>query len=243
MSVKIMGAVWDADLPRDEKFILLSYADHAAHDGTGIYPSVGRTAWKTGYHRRSVQTITKKLVTRRILIPDGKGWNDTNRYRLDVMALPQREGYKRGANSAPCKKQQEGVQKTAKGSANSAPNPLLNRQESSLVEDDIPAAPSPSPKKEPPKLAPDTWQSRKMFERLGANAALKGRRGPQNFKTKECKEKFDKATEILGQEFDKALQAALEQGIMSVIRTTNYVAKWAANMQKQSRPQHHTVGA
>lgn len=137
MSVKIMGVVWDADLPRDEKFILLSYADHAAHDGTGIYPSVDRTAWKTGYHRRSVQTITKKLVERHILILDGKGWNNTNRYRLDVTALPQRENYKGGAEFAPCKKQQEGVQKTAGGGANFAPNPSCNRHEPSHGEDAV----------------------------------------------------------------------------------------------------------
>lgn len=235
MSVKIMGAVWDADLPRDEKFILLSYADHAAHNGTNIYPSVGRTAWKTGYARRSVQTITKKLVDQRILILDGKGWHGTNRYRLDIAALPQRESYKGGAEFAPCKKQPKGVQKTADGGAEFAPNPSLNRHESSLVENDT----SPLPKKKLSKLAPDTEQSQKAFEKLRVNAALKGRRGPQQFKTQECKEKFDTAAETLDGEFDKALTKALEQGITSVTGITNYIAKWASNL----KPRHLKVKA
>lgn len=230
MSVKIMGAVWDADLPRDEKFILLSYADHAAHDGTSIYPSTGRTAWKTGYTTRSVQTITKKLRDRRILIPDGRGWHGTNRYRLDVAALPQRKGYKEGEEFSPRKKQQEGMKKTTKEGEEFSPNPSLNINESSLVEN---ATPADSP------LAPKTPTASKMFTRLTANARAKGRRGPKRFPSLECMSKFDTAAEALNGEFDKALTKALEQGITSVTGVTNYISKWAANL----KPRHLKLGA
>ncbi len=35
MSGKISGMVWDADLPRNLKYVLLAYADHADHEGGG----------------------------------------------------------------------------------------------------------------------------------------------------------------------------------------------------------------
>ena len=54
MSVKVMGWVWDQDLPRDEKFILLAYADHANHEGYNVYPAVATVAKKTGYSELSL---------------------------------------------------------------------------------------------------------------------------------------------------------------------------------------------
>jgi hypothetical protein len=129
MSVKVMGQVWDADLPRPEKFVLLSYADHAAHDGTGIYPSVGRMAWKTGYTDRSIQTITKRLIKQGILVPDGKMSDGRNRYRLDATKLPKRPPYGGENSSPPEKSSGEGVKKTAPGGENSSPKPSCNRHD------------------------------------------------------------------------------------------------------------------
>jgi hypothetical protein len=48
MSVKAMAQVWEADLLRDEKFILLALADHAGHEGKNICPSLRQIAWRTG---------------------------------------------------------------------------------------------------------------------------------------------------------------------------------------------------
>ncbi len=93
MSVKVMGSVWDSSLSRDEKYVLLSYADHAAHDGTSIYPSVKRMSWKTGYSTRSIQRITRTLETKGILVPDGNGPHGVNRWRIDIDKLPQRPPY------------------------------------------------------------------------------------------------------------------------------------------------------
>jgi len=93
MSVKLMGQVYDSDLPRNEKNILLAYADHADHDGNNIYPSVDRIAWKTGYDPRMVQKITKLLTKKGVLARDGVGPNGTNRYRIDAQKLPARPSY------------------------------------------------------------------------------------------------------------------------------------------------------
>ncbi len=60
MSVKVMSAVWELNLPQNQKLVLLAFADHADDDGV-CYPSVGRIAWKTGISERQVQRIVKKL--------------------------------------------------------------------------------------------------------------------------------------------------------------------------------------
>lgn len=117
MSVKIMGEVWDLDnskISREEKYILLAYADHADHDGNNMYPSIETICKKTGYKERATQMITKSLVKKGYLIPDGKGRNGTNKWSF---------GW--GAENA-------GVQNPASGGANrkgegvqqDAPEPL-----------------------------------------------------------------------------------------------------------------------
>ena len=82
VSVKAMAAVWDMDLPRDQKFILLAYADHADHEGRNIFPAVASVAQKTGYSERSVQTITRELERVGRLVADGKGPGGTRRWKL-----------------------------------------------------------------------------------------------------------------------------------------------------------------
>ncbi len=88
-----MGLVWDADLPRDEKYILLSYADHADHSGDSVFPSVPLMEWKTGYSVRQIQRITKKLVEKEILVEAGESRYGTNYYQIDLEKLPPREPF------------------------------------------------------------------------------------------------------------------------------------------------------
>jgi hypothetical protein len=90
MSVKVMGQVWDADLPRPEKFVLLAYVCHAQRDDPSIRRSVGRIAWQTGYSRRSVQQITQKLLDREILVQIGTSDAGVKEYRIDTSKLPRR---------------------------------------------------------------------------------------------------------------------------------------------------------
>lgn len=101
MSVKCMGAVWDLDLPRNEKFVLLAYTDHADHDGTNIYPSVGLISRKTGYDKRSVQRITRDLVNRGLLISDGSGPRGTNKYYFPIDVLDEYPEYVGGVKMSP----------------------------------------------------------------------------------------------------------------------------------------------
>ena len=84
MSVKVMGWIWDMELPQDEKLVALAYADHAHHDGTNIFPAVSSVAKKTGYSPRSVQRITRKLEDRGLLISDGEGTSHTRKWRMPV---------------------------------------------------------------------------------------------------------------------------------------------------------------
>jgi hypothetical protein len=84
MSVKIMGLVWELDIPSSEKLVLLAYADHAEHDGTGIYPAIALVARKTGYSQREVQRLTRRLENKGLLIADGSGPHRTNKWRCAV---------------------------------------------------------------------------------------------------------------------------------------------------------------
>ena len=68
MSGKVSGWVWDTNLPQNEKYVLLAYADHADHEGNNIFPSVELIARKTGYSHRSVQRIVKKLVEKNYML-------------------------------------------------------------------------------------------------------------------------------------------------------------------------------
>jgi len=88
-----MAAVWDMDLPRDQKLVLLAYADHADDSGGSIYPAVAMIARKTGYSERSIQGITKELAGAGVLVLEGTGPKGTRRWRMDLSLA--------GANLAP----------------------------------------------------------------------------------------------------------------------------------------------
>jgi hypothetical protein len=91
MSGKIMGLVWEMELPHGEKYVLLAMADHADHEGNHVRPSVDLICWKTDYSERQVRRLVGQLRKRRILIVTAKA---TNRrpaeYRIDVNAAPRK---------------------------------------------------------------------------------------------------------------------------------------------------------
>lgn len=132
MSVKVMGMVWDLDIPSEEKFVLMAYADHADHNGGSIYPAVKTIADKTGKCERSVQYITKYLEDKGYLIRDGSGDRGTKRWRIPIYGgqiVPET----RGENIAPPQILQEGgatsntegCNSLPKGVQPSAPEPSL----------------------------------------------------------------------------------------------------------------------
>lgn len=135
MSVKIMGLVWDLnndEIDREEKYILLAYADHADHKGYNIFPAIATIAEKTGYKERAVQMITRSLVKKGYLVDDGKGSHGTNKWRIPLS--------ERGAEIAPAFF--AGVQNSVSGGAKPkpkrvqahAPEPSLTEKQPSIKE-------------------------------------------------------------------------------------------------------------
>lgn len=87
MSVEQMSQVWKLDLPSNQKFILLCYADHADDEGNNVFPSLPRVAHKTGYSVDQVRRLSKSLVNNGLmeLVEKGHGRGNTHRYRLTLV--------------------------------------------------------------------------------------------------------------------------------------------------------------
>jgi hypothetical protein len=67
--------VWELDIPQTEGRVLMALCDHA-HDvpgesdlGIKCFPSLSILCWKTGYNRRWVQRILRRLSAKRIIVP------------------------------------------------------------------------------------------------------------------------------------------------------------------------------
>lgn len=69
VSISLMSEVWEADLPRDQKIVLLAMADHAQDDGSRVFPGVERLAQKCGYSERSVRRKIADLKDEGLLEP------------------------------------------------------------------------------------------------------------------------------------------------------------------------------
>lgn len=119
MSAKATGIVWESNLPRPEKYVLLALADHAKEDGSDVYPSLGKVEWKTGYSETQVREIMRSLVKQKILVLVRKGGNgptDTHKYRIDYKALTMLQEFrewsagKKGAKSEPISNGAKGVE-------------------------------------------------------------------------------------------------------------------------------------
>ena len=83
MNVYIMGMVWNIkNLTSSEKLVLLAYADHASHDGTGIWPAVDTVSRKTSLSRRTVQRVTHDLEGKGYLVNDGNHDSGTNMWSI-----------------------------------------------------------------------------------------------------------------------------------------------------------------
>ena len=115
MSVKVMGAVFDIEgLSPTLKFVLLAYADHASHDGTGIWPAVQSIATKTGYSERTIQNSTKELQELGYMIKMGHHESGTNLWKITTLDMG-------GAGDSP-----PGVQDVHPPGAGDSPKPLVN---------------------------------------------------------------------------------------------------------------------
>jgi hypothetical protein len=88
MSVKLMGAIFDLEIPSTEKLVLLAMADHAREDGTGCYPSVNTLARKTSLSKRGTQKLMRRLEAAGYIIDTGK----TSRYQTIEYTLTLQGG-------------------------------------------------------------------------------------------------------------------------------------------------------
>lgn len=154
MSGKVMGEVWELDLPFNESYVLLSLADHASHDGTRVFPGVALTAWKTSYSARNVQRILRKLEDRGLLVPvahEEGGRGNATEYRIDLSAAPRKPPFEpkteKGDNLS------KGDKSALKGDTAMSPQPSENRQ--TTMEDGSPdGSPPPSGAGAPFELTP-----------------------------------------------------------------------------------------
>jgi hypothetical protein len=95
MSAKVMGRVWELDIGHPEQTVLLAMADHASHDGTDCYPSIGLLTWKTGYSRRQVQRLVHKLEDAEILVRAADaGDHRPCLYEIVLDGVPSKEPWK-----------------------------------------------------------------------------------------------------------------------------------------------------
>jgi hypothetical protein len=94
MSVKMMGQIWELDVPHAQMLVLLAMADHADHEGGNIYPSMGLVAWKTGYSERQVQRVVRELIQAGALVKvaDAAGRRPAT-YRMELSNLPRKSAY------------------------------------------------------------------------------------------------------------------------------------------------------
>jgi hypothetical protein len=86
MSTKLTTLCWKLKLPMTEKVVLIRLADFAHHDGTSIYPSVGRVAEECGVSARAVQIAIRSMMKAGILIQmhAGGGRGRTSEYAIDL---------------------------------------------------------------------------------------------------------------------------------------------------------------
>jgi Helix-turn-helix domain len=91
LSVKIMAAVWELDLPLSQKLVALAFADFA-NDNGDCWPSIELIAWKCGYSERQTQSVTKKL--RKNLILEPKRYERGGRGRSTVYRVHPENGAK-----------------------------------------------------------------------------------------------------------------------------------------------------
>ncbi len=67
MSIMQTRQVRGLVLPRNEREVLFSLADHACEDGSRSFPSVGLIAWETDYSERQVQRLLAALEARGLI--------------------------------------------------------------------------------------------------------------------------------------------------------------------------------
>jgi hypothetical protein len=180
VSAKLMGQVWELDLPHNHQSVLLAFADHANDAGFNAYPGTGYVAWKTGYSERQVQRIIDELEAQGLLVAiEPATGNKPTVYRVVVAAGTKKPDYE------PIKKRRRGAT-NCRGSASPAelPSGVTERQgdklsgrhsESSGGDTVVSPEPSGEPTSEP--LASSTSATASPTEEAGSDGGGRGNGG------------------------------------------------------------------
>lgn len=86
MDIKINSMIWGLEIRLNETLVMLAYADYADQQGGGISPAVRAIAAKTGLCPSTVRAITRRLVRRGCLVPDGRAPGGTRRFFIPLPA-------------------------------------------------------------------------------------------------------------------------------------------------------------
>jgi Helix-turn-helix domain len=78
-----MSAVWELDLPMNDKFVLLAFADHADDSGF-CHPSFERAAWKCGVSKHTVRRAVRRFRNSGVMVvlTEALGRGHTPRYQI-----------------------------------------------------------------------------------------------------------------------------------------------------------------
>lgn len=95
MSGKLVGRIYDEiEIKRPMQIVLVAMADHAHDDGSKVFPSLDRIAWKTGYSVRQVQRIIGALKEMGVLkvVREGTKGRSTE-YRIVLSKAPKKKPF------------------------------------------------------------------------------------------------------------------------------------------------------
>ena len=120
MSVKLMSAAWDMDLPMGQKMLLLALCDHANDDGV-CYPSQEKLAQKCSMGERTVISHIQWLERHGIVSRERR--QNTQRRKSDLYQITLSNYTPEPANSAPAN---SAPAKFSPEPANSAPSEPAN---------------------------------------------------------------------------------------------------------------------
>mgnify|MGYP001616143641 CR=1 FL=1 len=93
---ELIEAVFDSDLDKKEKLILLAFLSFANQDGTNMHPGQSRIAWMCDYYSKheikdTIHNLEKDFILQPGLKRSGRG---TKIYSFHEKRLPGRKPYK-----------------------------------------------------------------------------------------------------------------------------------------------------
>jgi hypothetical protein len=90
LSILQARKVWELDIPRNEALVLLAYADHGKE---GDSPSQNLVAWRTGYSRKEISRITKRLLKKNVIKVVKAEPGQPTQYALTPENGPKKTGF------------------------------------------------------------------------------------------------------------------------------------------------------